>query len=469
MIAFLNAQNCSNYVGSWRHPASMSDFLTPEYYQRIARTLEDGRFDLAFFDDRLAMPDIYGRDHRATVENGVRAVKLDPTVVMMTMAAATTRLGLGATYSTTYYEPFHVARLFGTLDLMTKGRIAWNIVTSMNDSEAMNFGRDAHLDHDLRYDRADEFMEAVLGLWDSWDDDAIVCDKATGRFADPNKVRRLDYEGQFFKTRGPLPVPRSLQGHPVLLQAGSSGRGRRFAGRWAELVFAAYTSIDAGKKQYESLRAAVAEAGRDPDSVKIAPALQVVVAETREAAAEKRAFLESLNKPIDGLSLLCEVMNIDFSKRSYDEPFTDEELAAVPWQSFRDSVIERSQKTNPSVRDFVEVSKRGKLDEQLVFSGSPKDVADEMETWFSTVCDGFVVMAGSLPGSYEDFVRLVVPELQRRGLHRREYTGTTLRESLGLRKPRRGDRPSPGDRPEMGLRDAAAGRPGATGGIGAKA
>lgn len=446
LIAFLNAQNCSNYVGSWRHPATMSDFMTPEYYQRIARTLEDGRFDLAFFDDRLAMPDIYGNDHKATVENGIRAVKLDPTVVMMAMAAATTHLGLGATYSTTYYEPFHVARLFGTMDLMTQGRVAWNIVTSMNDSEAENFGRDSHLEHDLRYDRADEFMEVVMGLWDSWEDGALICDKQTGIFADPSKVHRLDYQGKFFKSRGPLSVPRSAQGHPVLLQAGSSGRGRAFAGRWAELVFAAYTSLQSGQKQYQALRAAVAEAGRDPDSIKIAPALQVVVAESSDAAAEKRALIESLVKPIDGLSLLCEVLNVDFSKRPYDAPFADEELAAMSWQSFRDNVIERSGKKNPSVRDFVEVSKRGSFGEQLVFSGSVREVADQMEEYFSSACDGFVVMAGQMPGSYEDFVRLVVPELQRRGLHRKDYPGTTLRETLGLARPKAGDRPAPADR-----------------------
>ncbi|MBB6123390.1 FMN-dependent oxidoreductase (nitrilotriacetate monooxygenase family) [Sphingobium subterraneum] len=400
---------------------------------------------MAFFDDRLAMPDIYGNDHRATVENGVRAVKLDPTVVMMTMAAATTHLGLGATYSTTYYEPFHVARHFGTLDLMTKGRVAWNIVTSMNDSEAVNFGRDSHLDHDLRYDRADEFMEAVLGLWDSWESDAISCDKASGRFADPNKVHRLDYAGQYFKTKGPLPVPRSAQGHPVLLQAGSSGRGQRFAGRWAELVFTSYSSLEAGKKQYTALRAAVSAAGRDPDSVKIAPALHVIVGETSEAAAEKRAMLESLAKPIDGLTLLCEVMNVDFSDRPYDQPFTDEELANVSWQSFRDNVIERSGKKNPSVRDFVEISKRGTLNDQMVISGSPTEVADQMEAWHAEACDGFVILGSVLPGSYEDFVRLVVPELQRRGLHQRDYKGTTLRDSLGLPKPEVGDRPSPSD------------------------
>ncbi|WP_242140446.1 LLM class flavin-dependent oxidoreductase [Sphingomonas sp. TREG-RG-20F-R18-01] len=445
LIAFMQAQNCSNYAGSWRHPASTPDFMAPEYYQRIARTLEDGRFDMAFFDDRLAMPDIYGASHRATVENGVRAVKLDPTPVLMAMACATTHLGLGATYSTTYYEPYHVARLFATLDLMTKGRVAWNIVTSLNDSEAENFGRTEHLEHDLRYDRADEFMEAVMGLWDSWEDDALIIDKASGHFANPDKVHRLDYKGEYFQTRGPLTVPRSSQGHPVLLQAGSSGRGQRFAGRWAELVFAGYPNRDLGRKQYESLRGAAEAAGRNPDDVKVAPAVNVVVAESADAAQEKRAYLESLSKPIDGLTLLCEVMNVDFGARDYDLPFTDEELAAVSWQSYRDRVITKSGKKNPSVRDFVEVSGRGTLKEAPMFCGDVKQVADQMEEWFSDACDGFVIMAPQTPGSYEDFVRLVVPELQRRGLHRREYDGATLRDTLGLKRPLAGERPSPAD------------------------
>ena len=446
LIAFMQAQNCSNYVGSWRHPASTPDFTTPEYYQRIARTLEDGRFDLAFFDDRLAMPDIYGADHRATVENGIRAVKLDPTPVMMAMAAVTTHLGLGATYSTTYYEPYHVARLFATMDLMTRGRVAWNVVTSLNDSEAENFGKAEHLEHDLRYDRADEFMEAVLGHWDSWAEGALLIDKESGRFADPDRVRRLDYEGRFFRSRGPLTVPRSAQGHPVLLQAGSSGRGQRFAGRWAELVFAGYGNLEGGKKQYASLRSAAETAGRDPDSVKIAPAIGVCVAETASQAQEKLAYLDSLAKPIDGLTLLCEVLNVDFAVREYEAPFSDEELAGVSWQSLRDRVIAKSGKKNPSVRDFVEASGRGRIREAPVFAGTPSQVADELEAWFADACDGFVIAAASTPGSYEDFVRLVVPELQRRGLHRKEYAGNTLRETLGLRRPVAGDRPSPADR-----------------------
>ncbi|MEI8151836.1 MAG: LLM class flavin-dependent oxidoreductase [Hyphomicrobiales bacterium] len=435
LIAFMQAQNCSNYVGSWRHPASMTDFLSPEYYQRIARTLEDAKFDMAFFDDRLAMPDIYGDDHRETVAHGVRAVKLDPSVVLMTMAAATSRLGLGATYSTTYYEPFHVARLYGTLDLMTGGRVAWNIVTSLNDSEAENFGYDEHLEHDLRYDRADEFMEVVTGLWDSWEDDSLVVDKATGRFADPDKVHRLSHKGKYFQCKGPLPVPRSLQGHPVLLQAGQSGRGLAFAARWAEAVFAGYPSLEVGRKQYAYLKSEIAKAGRDPAHVKVAPAVKVIVAETASQAEDQRVLTASLAKPIDALALLCEVLNVDFAKRPYDEPFSDQDLASVSWHSLRDKVIAKSGKKNPSVRDFVESSGRGTVNEGPLFVGTPSQVADEMQEWFETACDGFVLSATKIPGSYEDFARLVVPELQRRGLFRREYPGTTLRETLGIPRP----------------------------------
>ena len=440
LIAFMQAQNCTNYVGSWRHPASMSDFLTPEYYQRIARTLEDGFFDMAFFDDRLAMPDIYGDDHRETVAHGVRAVKMDPATILMTMAAATTRLGLGTTYSTTYYEPFHVARLFATIDLMTKGRAAWNVVTSLNDSEAHNFGRDEHLEHDLRYDRADEFMEVVLGHWDSWEDDALILDKANDRFADPDKVHRLDYKGKFFKSKGPLPVPRSAQGHPVILQAGASGRGMTFAARWAELVFAAYPNLEAGKKTYATFKRAIGDAGRDPNQVKVAPAVKFVVGESEQHAQDKLALAASTARPIDGLALLCEVLNVDFAARPYEKPFTDEELAAQGWHGLRDRVISMSGKKNPSVRDFVEVSGRGTVREGPNFVGTPTQVADQMEEWFTSgACDGFVIQALHIPGSYEDFVRLVVPELQRRGLHRTAYTGYTLREHLGLQRPQPGD------------------------------
>jgi FMN-dependent oxidoreductase (nitrilotriacetate monooxygenase family) len=413
----------------------MTDFLTPAYYQRIARTLEDAKFDMAFFDDRLAMPDIYGDSHRATVEHGIRAVKIDPCTVLMTMAAVTSQLGLGSTYSTTYYEPFHVARLFATMDLMTGGRVAWNVVTSLNDSEATNFGHQEHLEHDLRYDRADEFLEVVTGLWSSWEDDALIVDKASGRFADPDKVHRLDHNGRYFRSKGPLPVPRSAQGQPVLLQAGQSGRGIAFAGRWAEVVFASYQSLEGGRKQYAALKQAAAAAGRDPALMKVAPAVKVIVGETPSMAREKLDMIAGLAKPIDSLALLCEVLNVDFATRPYDQPFTDDELAGVSWHSLRDRVIQKTGKKNPSVRDFVEGSGRGTIHESLTISGTPTQVADQMEAFFADACDGFVLAATEIPGTYEEFARLVVPELQRRSLFRTEYPGKTLRDTLGVPPP----------------------------------
>src|SRR3954466_14032326 len=270
LIAFLQAQNCSNLPGSWRHPSTMLDFTTPEYYQRIARTLEDGKIQLAFFDDRLALPDLYTGHHADAVGAGVRAVKMDPSTILMAMGMATQRLGLGTTYSTTYYEPFHVACVFATMDLMLKGRAAWNIVTSLNSAEAVNFGRDEHMEHDARYDRADEFMDVVLGHWNTWEDDALILDKTTNQFADASKVHRLDHVGRDFRSRGPFSVPRSPQGHPVLIQAGQSGRGQAFAARWADLVFVIYHNLEAGKAHYKKFKEMVAANGRDPNSVSVA-------------------------------------------------------------------------------------------------------------------------------------------------------------------------------------------------------
>jgi FMN-dependent oxidoreductase (nitrilotriacetate monooxygenase family) len=434
LVAFLQAQNCSNYVGSWRHPATMQDYLRPEYYQRIARTLEAGCFHMAFFDDRLAMPDILGHDHAEAVRNGIRVVKLDLISILTAMGLATSKLGLGGTYSTTYYEPFHVARVFATLDHMLGGRAAWNVVTSLNDSEAHNMGADDHLEHDLRYDRADEFLEVVLSHWDSWGDDAIIQDRESGLFADATKVRRLDHKGKWFKSRGPFTVPRTPQGRPVLIQAGQSGRGKSFAARWGDLVFVIYPNMEVAKRGYRDFKEQVAASGRDPATVRICPAVYCIVGETEAAAEEKRALIDGLAKPVDGLSLLSEALNYDFASKALDDAFTDNELAGIKGlQALRDRVVSSSGKRNPTLRDFVDITGRGTIREFPVFCGTPKRVADEMQAWLEGgACDGFVLAATHMPGTYEEFVRLVVPELQRRGVFRKEFTGTTLRENLGL-------------------------------------
>jgi len=437
LIGFLQAQNCSLLTASWRHPQSRTDFLSPEYYQAQARALEAAQFQLAFFDDRLAIPDQYGDDHRYAVQHGIRPVKLDPIPVLCAMAAVTKHIGLGATYSTTYYEPFHVARLFQTLDHMTGGRAAWNVVTSLNSSEAKNFGHESHLEHDLRYDRADEFMEVVKGLWQSWEPDAVKMDKANRIFADPAKVHAIDHVGPYFKSRGPLPVPASPQHHPVIIQAGQSGRGGQFAARWAELIFCLLPNLEVGKQTYKRTKDLIASAGRDSERVRIAPAAYVVVGESREEAKEKIAQLEQLTEEIDGLVLLSENLSYDFSRKPVDEPFSGEELDSLNGlRALRDKVLLLSKKSNPSLRDFINFSRKGTVHEHILFSGSAVDVADQMEQWFTErACDGFVIAATQMPGSFEDFGRRVTPELQRRGLLQKSYAGKTLRENLDIPLP----------------------------------
>jgi FMN-dependent oxidoreductase (nitrilotriacetate monooxygenase family) len=435
LIAFLQAQNCTNHVSSWRHPLSRADSWSPGYYRHIGRVLEHGKLDLAFFDDRLSMPDIYGRNHAHTVRYGIRCVKMDAVTVLTVMGMATERLGLGATYSTSYYEPFHVARLFATLDLMTEGRAAWNVVTSLNDGEAQNMGREQVAEHDLRYDRADEFMQIVLGHWDSWEDDAIVQDKATGLFAIPEKVHRLDHSGRFFRSRGPFTVPRSSQGHPVIIQAGQSGRGKGFGAQWGELIFVVYPSIEIGKRDYADFKSEVARCGRDPEHVKITQLVNIVAAASRMEAEDKWTCIEKLPLEVDALSLLSEALNFDFASKGMDEAFTDEEMADISGlQAIRDRVVRASGNKNPTVREFIHFSGRGRVHDPIV--GGPKEICDQLEHWWvERACDGFVIAATHVPGAYEDFVCYVVPELQQRGLFRKEYGGATLRDHLQLPVP----------------------------------
>jgi FMN-dependent oxidoreductase (nitrilotriacetate monooxygenase family) len=265
-----------------------------------------------------------------------------------------------------------------------------------------------------------------------------VQDKRTGSFAHPDKVRRLDHKGQFFKSRGPFTVPRSKQGHPVIIQAGQSGRGKRFSARWGELVFVSTpVSQEHGRQTYRDLKAEAERQGRDPSHLTITPSAYIVSAETKAEAEDKMALIETLATDEDALSLLSEAMNFDFASKGLDEPFTDAELNGISGtQSMRDRVLKASGIRNPTPRDFVKFSHRARPN--LPFVGGPKEVADGLEEWFSTgVCDGFVIAATHVPGTYVEFVRHVVPELQRRGLYHKDYTGATLRENLGLPIPQR--------------------------------
>ena len=435
LVGFMQAGNVTVYAGSWRHPATEHGFLDPGFYQKLGRTLEDGCFDLMFFDDRLAMPGIYRGSVADAVRLGARPVKLDLSIVLGLVAGATRHIGLGATYSTTYYSPFHVARTFATLDHLSGGRAAWNVVTSVNDSEAQNYGMKMHLDHDARYDRADEFLEATTGLWDTWDDDALVLDRASGAFADPDKVRELNYDGEYFQVRGPLTVPRSPQGRPVLLQAGSSGRGRDFAARWAELIFTGDPNIDIARAHYKDQKDRIAERGRDPMGVKMCPMTYTVVGESQAHAEEReQVFLNDLVDPTASLALLSELMNYDFSEMALDAPITDELIDSV--SGIRGLVHNLRQHIGDTVTLADLAGHRATLLQGPRFVGTASAVADQMEEWFAgDACDGFVIAATHVPGAYEDMVRLVVPELQRRGVFRDAYTGATLRDHLGLSRP----------------------------------
>ena len=371
LIGFLQAQNCTTIPAAWRHPEARHDVTDAGFYQHIAKVLERGLFDLGFFDDRLAMPDMYGGDHRHTVEHGIRCVKLDAVTVLTTMGMATDKLGLGATYSTTYFPPFHIARVFATLDHMTGGRAAWNVVTSVNDNEARNMGLPQAPAHDVRYDQADEFMEVVHGHWDTWEADAVVADRETGVYAIGDKVHRLDHDGDHYSSRGPFTVPRTPQGHPVVIQAGQSGRGIEFAARWGELLFMSNPNLSRARENYAKVKAAVETAGRDPHGVKIANLTFPVVGRTMAEAEDKRAAYDQLPNLIDDLSLLSEGLNFDFSGKELDEPLSSEDVAAMTGiQGIRNQVIEVTGNDTPTLRDFVDVSGRGRLAHPVV-GGQP--------------------------------------------------------------------------------------------------
>lgn len=435
LVGFMQAGSTTVYSGSWRHPATEHGYLDVGYYQKLGQTLEQGCFDMMFFDDRLAMPGIYGNSVADAVRLGARPVKLDLSIVLGAIAGCTSRIGLGATYSTTYYSPFHVARTFATLDHLSGGRAAWNIVTSVNSSEAENYGVTEMIAHDERYDRADEFLEIATGLWDSWEDGALIHDRETGVFADPDKVHELNYKGKWLSSRGPLTVPRSPQGRPVLLQAGSSGRGRDFAARWAELIFTGDPGFEVAQSHYADQKERIGEEGKDPASVKMLPMAYTVVGESRSHAEEREAMLlDDLVDPKASLTLLSEMMNYDFAGMELDTPITDELVENL--SGIRGLVENMRAHIGGDVTLADLAGHRATLLQGPRFVGTGTDIADQMQEWFEgDACDGFVIAATHSPGAYEDVVRMVVPELQRRDVFRSQYEGTTLRDTLGLPRP----------------------------------
>jgi len=433
LSAFLIAGHVAHSHALWRHPETELGFLQPEIYQNTAQILEQGKFDLVFFADRLAISDGYGQNLEVGLHYGDQdAARLDPVPVLAMMAASTQYIGLGATRSTTYYHPYQVARTFTSLDHLTRGRVAWNVVTSVNNGEAQNFGLEEHLEHDQRYDRADEFMEVAFKLWNSWQEGAILLDRENGIFADPSKVNYIHHQGEWFKSRGPLNVPRSPQGHPVIIQAGSSGRGKEFAARWAEVVFTIQPNLTRAKDAYTELKSRMAEYGRAPEDCKILTAVMPFVGETEAIALTKQSLHNELVHPLVGLSTLSNHTNYDFSQHSLNEPV--EKLEIPGMRGMFDLVLKLSQEEGLTLGDIGKLYGASVLVPQLV--GTPTQVADQLEMMFQAqACDGFVVSPAYLPGAFEEFVKFVVPELQRRGIFRTEYTGKTLREHFGLKYP----------------------------------
>ena len=419
----------SIHTGAWRYPGAYPDAnFNFAHLKRFAQTLERGRFDAFFMADHLAvlnMPiEALKRSHTVT--------SFEPFTLLSALAGATERIGLVATASTTFDEPFHIARRFASLDHISGGRAGWNIVTTSNPDAALNFGLDDHLEHDERYRRAREFFDVVTGLWDSFADDAFVREVASGIYFDPDRMHVLDHKGEHLSVRGPLNIARPIQGWPVIVQAGASDAGRQLAAETAEVVFAAGGNLAGAQRFYADVKGRMEKLGRARDQLKILPGAFVVVGETVEEARRKRAHLDSLVHYDSAIASLSIALGHDASMFDLDGP-----LPEIPEtnasKSGRERVIELARRENLSVRQLAQ--RLGGYG-GLAFVGTPSTIADEMEAWlFSGGSDGFNVMFPYLPGGLDDFVDGVVPELQRRGLFRRDYEGTTLREHLGLPRP----------------------------------
>lgn len=426
LCGFLIAGPVVHSHAIWRNPAHETPFLSLQHYVRIAQLLEQGCFDFLFFADRLAIADRYGNSHAAGIRRGDQdATRMDPMPILGAIASVTRHIGLGATRSTTYDAPYNIAREFATLDHISAGRAAWNVVTSMNDGEALNFGTVPHLAHDERYDRADEFMELAFKLWDSWEDGALVLDRANGIYADPDKVHYVKHEGRWFQCRGPLNIPRSPQGRPVIVQAGSSGRGKKFAARWSDIIFALQPNLERMRIFKTDVDAAVADAGRPAGATKVLMAMMPFIAPTRAEAEEKQALHDSLADPTAGLSTLAAHANTDFSSLPMDATVT--EIAASGSQGNLAALRSITPDGSMTIAEAGGVYARGVMCPRVV--GTPQDVADELIAIIdSGAADGFVISPAFLPDTFESFVTDVVPLLQARGYLRKGYGPGMLRD-----------------------------------------
>jgi FMN-dependent oxidoreductase (nitrilotriacetate monooxygenase family) len=424
LVAYLKTAATASYAPGWRHPgAPLHDIWNPERYEHLARLLEAARFDAGFFADGLGVPDVYKNSFADYLGRGGQMSLLDPMTVLPLMARVTTRLGLGSTLSTTFNGPYQLARSLGSLDLLSGGRAAWNVVTSAYQAEARNCGMADLPPKEQRYDRADDLLEACFALWDCWDADALVLDRERGIFADATKIRYANYEGRHVSTRGPLSIPRSPQGQPVILQAGSSPRGREFAARWAEMIFCSPATKQDAIDYREDMLARFAARGRSAEHCVVLPSLSVVVGETESIARERAEFLDSKIDPELVLASSSSLLGVDLSTLETAQAAE----AAAGNQGIAGSRERMSQVAAAQGISFAAAVRKPRG----LLAGTPAMIADYMEDWFcGGACDGFVVPPTVFPTTYEEFGRMVVPELQRRGLFRREYAGKTLRENL---------------------------------------
>jgi FMN-dependent oxidoreductase (nitrilotriacetate monooxygenase family) len=419
----------SLHTGAWRFPGAYPDAnFNFAHLKRFAQTLERARFDAFFMADHLAvlnMPvNALKRSHTAT--------SFEPFTLLSALAAVTEKIGLVATASTTFDLPYHVARRFASLDHLSGGRAGWNLVTTSNPDAALNFGLEEHVEHDERYRRAREFFDVVTGLWDSWADDAFVRDVDAGVYFDPAKLHVLAHQGENYSVRGPLNIARPPQGWPVVVQAGSSEAGRQLAAETAEAVFTAQPNLAAGKRFYADVKGRLEKLGRARDHLKILPGAFVVVGDSIDEAREKRALLDTFVHDDSGIASLSIALGHDVSGFDPDGP-----LPEIPEtnasRSARQRVVDRARDEGLTIRQLAQ-RVGGYSGLQMV--GTAQTIADEMEQWLvEEGSDGFNVMFPYLPAGLDDFVGKVVPELQRRGIFRREYGGATLREHLGLPRP----------------------------------
>lgn len=412
-----------NHYAGWRLPGAFDTFTTLEVARAMAEAAERAKFDLLFLGDGyVASPDTHPSWQS----------RAEPLTQLGAIAAMTTHVGLGATASTTYSDPFTVARAFASLDHLSSGRAAWNIVTTGREASGAHFGK-THPDHDKRYEIADEFYEVVCGLWDCWDDDAVVADRATGQYVDWSKVRTLDHEGTYFSCKGPLNIARSPQGHSIILQAGGSDVGQRFAAKSADIVFTVVGDYEDARERYLAMRARLVEADRNPDEVCIMPGVMPVVGRTDGDALDRLNELQAFMEDGRGLYMLSDRLGQDLSAYSMDDPVPDLPLADAS-HGFARALLSRAKRENLKIRDLynITVAARG----HYVLCGSAQSIADEFEKWFTgDAADGFNVMPTHFPGGFDAFVDEVVPILQRRGLYRSDYSGTTLRDHLGIARP----------------------------------